>query len=151
MQDFRRLQVWQKAHELAVDIFRLSEHFPARGGLALTNQLRRAALSIPSNIAEGAAKPSGAEFHRFLQIAMGSAAETEYQLLLARDTDVLDRARYDDLSSRTVEIRRMLVGLAKRVAPKHPSAQSTLSKPQAPQVVAPAASESLLAGDDLPP
>ena len=115
MQDFHRLKVWEKAHALAVDVFRETECFHRHAGVALSAQLRRAALSIAANIAEGAGKASDAEFQRFLQVALGSASETLYHLLLARDTGVLAPERYDDLSSRVIEVRRMLTGLAKRV------------------------------------
>jgi four helix bundle protein len=115
MQDFRRLKVWEKSHALALDIYRLSERFPRRRGLALSSQLRRSALSIPANIAEGAGKASSAEFYRYLQIALGSASETLYHLLLARDTGLLASDQYDALSERVVEVRRMLTGLSKKV------------------------------------
>ena len=115
MQDFRRLKVWEKAHAVAVDIFNETERFPRRHGVGLKSQLRRAALSVPANIAEGAGKASNPEFQRFLQIALGSASETLYHLLLARDTGMLANDKYDDLSARITEVRRMLTGLAKRV------------------------------------
>jgi four helix bundle protein len=115
MQDFRRLTVWAKAHAAALEIFRATERMPRREGLALRSQLRRAALSIPANIAEGAGKSSNAEFRRYLEIALGSASETLYHLLLARDTGALSVARYDRLTDRIVEVRRMLTGLSKRV------------------------------------
>jgi four helix bundle protein len=115
MQDFRQLKVWAKAHAVAIKIFRITERLPRREGLALRAQLRRAALSIPANIAEGAGKSSNAEFYRYLQIALGSASETLYHLLLARDTGALSTARYDQLAGQIVEVRRMLTGLSKRV------------------------------------
>jgi four helix bundle protein len=115
MQDYRRLKVWEKSHSFALDVHRVCGEFPRGDALAIVSQLRRASLSIPSNIAEGTAKGSDREFRRFLQVAMGSAMEADYQLLLARDADLLDRARYDDLSARAIEIRRMLGGLIKRI------------------------------------
>ena len=115
MQDYHRLKVWEKAHLLAIDVYRLSEGFPKRDGVALTTQLRRAALSVPANIAEGAGKSGGKEFCRFLDIALGSAAEAHYHLLVARDLGLLENATYDQLATRITEIRRMLVGLLKRV------------------------------------
>ena len=115
MQDYHKLKVWEKAHLLAIDVYRLSEGFPRRDGVALTSQLRRAALSIPTNIAEGAGKSGSNDFRRFLDIALGSASETHYQLLVARDLNLIENAVYDDLSTRVTEVRRMLVGLLKRV------------------------------------
>jgi four helix bundle protein len=119
MQDFHRLKVWHKAHRLAIDVYRLSEEFPRRDGVALTSQLRRAALSVPTNIAEGAGKLSNAEFRRFLEIALGSASEMLYHLLVARDIGLIEAARHEEFSSRAVEIRRMLSGLIERVRAKH--------------------------------
>lgn len=116
MQDYRRLKVWEKAHSFALCVHRVCRDFPRREGSVLAGQLRRASLSIPANIAEGAAKGSDAEFRRFLQIAMGSALEADYHLLVARDTELLAGDAYDELSSRALEIRRMLGGLIKRLS-----------------------------------
>ena len=116
MQDFHNLKVWQKAHVLAMDIYRVAGSFPRTDGLALTSQLRRAALSVPTNIAEGAGKAGDAEFRRFLLISMGSAAETGYHLLVARDLGLIRNEIYDDLSARAAEVRRMLTGLIKRLS-----------------------------------
>ena len=115
MQDFRRLKVWEKAHRLAVEVFRVTKAMHREHGISLVSQLRRAAISTPANIAEGAGKSSNAEFHRFLQIALGSAWETLYHLLLARDIGALPHAEFDALSEKAIEVRRMLTGLAKRV------------------------------------
>lgn len=115
MQDFRRLQVWEKAHSLAIDVHRVSSTFPRQEGIALVGQLRRAALSIAANIAEGAGKPGNTEFRRFLHIAMGSASETDYHLLVARDLGLIELATYNDLSARATQIRRMLTGLIKKI------------------------------------
>lgn len=116
MQDYSKLKVWVKAHSLALDIHRVAGGFPRRDGVALTSQLRRAALSIPTNIAEGAGKGGDAEFRRYVQIALGSASETSYQLLVARDLGLIDNQIHDDLSTRIVEVRRMLTGLLKRLS-----------------------------------
>jgi four helix bundle protein len=89
--------------------------FPRMDGVSLSGQLRRAVMSIPANIAEGAGKAGNAEFRRFLHIALGSAAETDYHLLAARDLGLLEVAVYDDLAARTIEVRRMLGGLIKAV------------------------------------
>ena len=115
MQDYRKLNVWVKAHAFAVEVHQVCDAMPRRSGVALATQLRRAALSISANIVEGTAKDSQPELRRFLVIALGSAAEAEYHLLVARDTNLLDPARYDRLAEQVVEIRRMLSGLIKRV------------------------------------
>ena len=85
MKDFRDLQVWQKAHGLTLAIYRVTVTFPRQELYGLTTQLRRASSSIAANLAEGCGRNSDAEFARFCSIAMGSASELEYHLLLARD------------------------------------------------------------------
>ena len=85
MQDFRDLKVWQKAHNVVLAVYRASAEFPAAERFGLTSQLRRAAVSIPANIAEGCVRSSDADFARFLHISLGSASEVDYYLLLARD------------------------------------------------------------------
>ncbi|MCZ6445408.1 MAG: four helix bundle protein [Planctomycetota bacterium] len=77
MQDFRNLEVWQRAYALALDVYRASRHFPREEIYSLTSQVRRCSISIPSNIAEGCGRQTDADFKRFLHIAMGSAAELE--------------------------------------------------------------------------
>ena len=116
MQDYHKLKVWAKSHTLAMDVHRIAGGFPRVEGVALTGQLRRAALSIPANIAEGSGKSGNGEFRRFLNIALGSAVETDYHLLAARDLGLLEVAIYEDLSTRTMEVRRMLGGLIRKVS-----------------------------------
>lgn len=111
MQDFHNLQVWEKAHRLTLDVYTATAAFPTREMYGLANQVRRAASSIPENIAEGCGRGGPAEFARFLQIAMGSASETEYELLLARDLRFLDSKTYERLLARLTEIKRMLAAL----------------------------------------
>ena len=84
MQDFKKLQVWAKSHDLTLRMCELTSQFPREEIYGLTSQIRRACASIPTNIAEGCGRKSSADFARFLQIAMGSASETEYLILLAR-------------------------------------------------------------------
>ena len=115
MQDFRRLRVWEKAHAVSLDIQRACARFPRREGAILANQLRRAAESVPANIVEGAAARSDREFRRFLNMAMSSAHETDYHLLRAHDTALLGELSYTQLTTRLLEVRRMLGGLIKRV------------------------------------
>ena len=117
MQDYHKLKVWEKSHALAIDVHRVAGSFPRMEGVALTSQLRRAALSIPANIAEGAGKTGNSEFGRFLNIALGSAAETHYHLLAARDLGLIEPTTYHELAARTVEVRRMLSGLIRKVSP----------------------------------
>lgn len=108
MQDFKKLRVWQHAHQFTLALYDASSTFPRSEKYGLTSQLRRAAVSIPSNIAEGAGRGSNPDFLRFLYIAMGSASETAYQPLLAKDLDFLEEKQYQELRSDLTSIRRML-------------------------------------------
>ena len=113
MKDFRQLKVWEKSHQLALAIYNATKEFPKEELYGLTSQIRRASMSIPTNIAEGCGRNTDAEFARFLQIAMGSASETEYQLLLSNDLGFLNKEQYDKLNIDVTEIKRMLASLLK--------------------------------------
>ena len=113
MKDFRQLKVWEKSHQLALAVYKVTAKFPKEELYGLTSQIRRASMSIPTNIAEGCGRNTDAEFARFLQIAMGSASETEYQLLLSHDLGFLTKAQYDPLNTDVTEIKRMLASLLK--------------------------------------
>src|SRR6266481_1847132 len=108
MKDFRKLMVWEKAHQLTLAIYQVTAAFPSEETYGLTSQMRRAASSIPSNIAEGCGRDGDAELSRFCTIARGSASELEYQLLLARDLKLIQLNDYEQLSQQTIEIKRML-------------------------------------------
>jgi four helix bundle protein len=110
MRDFRELKVWHKAHALTLDVYRATKSFPKEELYSLTNQIRRVAVSIGANIAEGAGKNSRPELARFLQIALGSASELEYHLLLSRDLGYLVPEIYEQLSQQAVETKKMLSG-----------------------------------------
>ena len=111
MQDFHKLSVWQKAHRLTVRIYNVTNTFPKGELYGLTSQIRRAAVSIPANISEGCGRAGQAELGRFLLIAMGSASELEYHVLLARDLEFLKEADYSELNGKILEIKRMLSAL----------------------------------------
>ena len=108
MKDFRRLNVWQKAHASALNIYRTTKCFPDDERFGLTSQLRRAAISVPSNIAEGCGRQSDRELANFLNIAAGSASEIDYQLLLAKDLDYITNDQYQLLEANINEVKRML-------------------------------------------
>lgn len=110
MRDFRELKVWQKSHLLILAIYKETVCFPKSEVYALTSQLRRAAISIGANIAEGAGKNSRSDFARFLQMSLGSASELEYELLLACDLGYLNQAKRDELIAQVTEIKKMLTG-----------------------------------------
>jgi len=115
MKDFRNLKVWQKSHELALSIYKATLPFPRGEIYGLVSQLRRAASSVPANIAEGCGCNGNREFARFLGIALRSASETEYHLLLSRDLGYLDIETYENLNNRAVEVKRMLTGFIQKL------------------------------------
>jgi len=115
MQNFRDLKVWSKAHSLVLAVYAATEPFPATERYGLTSQMRRAAASIPSNIAEGCGRSSNAELARFLYTAVGSGSELEYFLLLARDLRFLATEAHDNIVSEVQEVKRMSAGLIARV------------------------------------
>jgi four helix bundle protein len=110
MRDFRELKVWSKAHTLTLDLYKVTKAFPPDERFGVTSQVRRAAVSVGANIAEGCGKSTKPDFARFLQMALGSASELEYHLLLASDLGYLDKTRHAELASAVVEVKRMLTG-----------------------------------------
>jgi four helix bundle protein len=115
MQPFKRLAVWEKAHELTLRIYRVTDAAVMHRFPGLSAQLRRSVSAIPTNIAEGAGHVSEAQFNRFLEIALASASEAEYQLLLARDLELVAKRDYAQLEARLGEVRAMMLGLRKRI------------------------------------
>jgi four helix bundle protein len=115
MKSFRDLKVWEKSHELALAAYGATANFPKQEMFGLVSQIRRCATSIPANIAEGCGRRGNGEFHRFLQIAMGSASELEYHLLLSRDLKFLDMELHGSLNCRVEEVKRMLSSLIRKV------------------------------------
>ena len=111
VKDFRQLQVWQKAHELTLVVYQLTATFPREERYGLTTQLRRSSSSIAANLAEECGRNGDAEFARFCSIAMGSASELEYHLLLARDLKLIQPKKYEELASPATELKRMLTVL----------------------------------------
>jgi len=115
MGDYNQLKVWERAHELVLAVYRSTETFPASERVGLAGQLRRASISIASNIVEGSSRRGDGEFGRFLSIARGSAAEVAYQLLLARDLGFLSSEQWEQLDGLAQEVGRMLYGLTKAI------------------------------------
>jgi four helix bundle protein len=111
MKTHHDLHVWQKSVEYVTDIYKTTSVFPTDEKFGLTNQIRRCGVSIPSNIAEGAARNSSKEFIRFLRISMGSAAELQTQLTIARNLKYIETHQFDTLMLRSIEISKMLSGL----------------------------------------
>ena len=115
MRDFKNLVIWQKAHLLTKDIYQTTLDFPKEEIYGLTSQIRRACISIPSNIAEGCGREGNAELARFLQISLGSTKEVEYHLLLAHELKFLNDRNYEQLNNQVCEIRKMLISFIKKI------------------------------------
>ena len=115
MRDFRQIAAWQKAHRFTLAACKACESFPATERFGLVRQIARAAASIGSNIAEGCGRGGDAELCRFFQIAMGSACEVEYQLLLARDLGYLNSAEHSKLQEDISEVQRMLAAFIRKL------------------------------------
>lgn len=115
MQNYKELKVWEKAHQLTIRIYHITKVFPKEELYSLTNQLRRCASGIPANIAEGCGKNSQKEFGNFLNIALGSANEAEYFLLLSRDLEYLKKEEHLALNEHVNEIKAMLISLIHKV------------------------------------
>lgn len=118
MRDFKTLKVWEKAHHLVLAVYQVTRSFPKDEMYGLTSQVRRSAASIPANIAEGCGRDGEAELVRFFNIAMGSASELEYHLLLARDLKILSDEDHRLLSASVVDVKRMLTAFIRTVKPR---------------------------------
>jgi four helix bundle protein len=115
MRNFKELKVWEKAHQWVLDVYRITGSFPAEERFGLISQLRRAAASVPANIAEGCGRETERELARFLSIAAGSACEAEYHLLLARDLGCLNEGIHREVDQRINEVKRMLNSLTQKL------------------------------------
>jgi four helix bundle protein len=115
LKDFKELKVSRKAYDLSLAVYEASRSFPREEMYGLTSQLRRAAVSIGANIAEGCGRRSDGELVRFLQIARGSSSEVEHHLLLARDLKFLQAATHQDIEKRLQEVQRMLTSLVSSI------------------------------------
>jgi len=122
MKDFRNLEVWRRAHELTPAVYRSTRSFPREETYGMISQLRRCSSSVAANIAEGCRRVGNAEFGRFLAMAMGSASELEYFLLLARDLHNLNEEPYQGLTAEVGRMRRMLNRLILKVQEESPKA-----------------------------
>ncbi len=109
--DFKKIKVWQLADILVIEIYRVTKGFPKEELYGITSQLRRAAVSVPTNIAEGANREHVKEYLQFLNISKGSAAEVKYLLHLANQLEYLSPHEYEKLESMADEVARMLHGL----------------------------------------
>jgi four helix bundle protein len=117
MQNYRHLLAWQKAHQSAVNCQRSTQSIPRSGNTALITQIRKAALSIPANLAEGCGRSSDEDFAKFVSIAVGSSSELEYHLQFACDTSLIHRKEFEERQKEIVEVRRMMIGFLKKLRP----------------------------------
>ncbi|MFO1242664.1 MAG: four helix bundle protein [Rickettsiales bacterium] len=115
---YQDLDVWKKSRLLVKEVYLATQDFPKTEIYALTQQIQRAAISIPSNIAEGRCRSSKKEFTYHLRVATGSLAELETQLILACDLQFLSREKLEELTHKTAEISRMLNGLLRSLEPE---------------------------------
>ena len=125
MKDFRDLTVWQRAHEITLAVYRCTRRFPREETYGMTSQLRRCSSSVAANIAEGCGRSGNPEFARFLTIAMGSASELEYFLLLAKDLEYLSLESYEAIAKDVGGMRRMLNRLISKVQTEGARASTT--------------------------
>src|SRR5918911_4217952 len=115
MRPHEKLEVWNRAVDFVISVYQITDSFPKEEKFGLTSQIRRAAVSVPANIAEGAGRQSSKEFAHFLSNAQGSASELETELLIAQRLGFLDKPTYQRLHSDLDSIGRMLIGLAKHL------------------------------------
>jgi four helix bundle protein len=115
MQNFRDIKVWQKGHQLTLDVYKLTNTFPKSEMFALTSQMRRAAMSVPANVAEGCVQSSDAGFARFLYHSLGSASELEYYFELSKDLEFIKTDTYETLLKSVTEVKRMLTPFIKKL------------------------------------
>ena len=112
---FDDLLIWQKSHSLALSVYKVTEYLPRSEQFGLTSQIRRAIVSVTSNIVEGFERGTNKEFRQFLIIARASLAETQSQLLIARDLDYLTVNDFDRIASQSIELHKMINGMIKHL------------------------------------
>jgi four helix bundle protein len=115
VQKFTDLIMWQKAHKYTLGVYRITESFPKSEQFGLSNQIRRAAVSICSNVVEGFDRGTSKEFKQFLMIARGSLTETQAQLILAHDLRYIDDVNFKKLANQSVEIHKLINGFMKHL------------------------------------
>ena len=115
MQDFTKLQVWQKAHNITINVYKLTAQMPDDEKFGLISQIRRSSISIESNLAEGCGRDSDKEFARYIDISMGSSFELRCQLIIAKDLGYIDSTQYQLYESKIIEVNRMLGSLLKKL------------------------------------
>lgn len=115
MIDYRNYKVWQKSHQLVIDVYKLTETFPKNEQFNLISQINRAVVSIPTNIAEGCGRETQKELIRFLYISSGSSHELEYLILLSKDLKYIQEDNFNKISKEIIEIKKMLASLIRKI------------------------------------
>ncbi len=115
IENFKDLRIWQESIELVEEIYRISKEFPKEELYGIVNQIRRSAVSLPSNIAEGFVRYHNKEFKQFLFIALASSAEVEAQLIVSNKLKYITKRKLDELSNRIDKLNRMIMALIKRL------------------------------------
>ena len=115
MKDYRQLEVWERSHKFTLEVYALTKSFPKEELFGITSQLRRCCASVPANLAEGCGRDTDAELKRYLDIAHGSASETEYFLFLSHELGLVPPATYSRLHDEIAQIKRMLGAFARRL------------------------------------
>ena len=119
LKNYKELKVWQRSYQLCLEIYKITKRFPNEEKYGLTSQIRRAAVSVPSNISEGYGRKTTPEYIRFLYIAYGSNCEMETQILLSGDLGYIETDKLENLQERMGEVERMLKALIKSLEKKH--------------------------------
>ncbi|NQY31194.1 MAG: four helix bundle protein [Flavobacteriaceae bacterium] len=115
MRDFKKYDIWKLSHQLTLDVYLVSKSFPKEEIYGIVSQIRRASTSIPTNISEGCGRDSDAEFNRFLTIALGSASEVEYLLILSKDLNYIDSNSFIQLDENINIIKRKIYSLKQKL------------------------------------
>lgn len=115
MRDFRNYEAWQLSHKLVLEIYLLTKDFPSEEKFGLTSQIRRSSASIPTNFAEGSSKASEKDFTRFIDIALGSATEVDYQLELSKDLKYISEEKFLTLNNKIISIKKLLFALRQKI------------------------------------
>ncbi|MBI9072224.1 MAG: four helix bundle protein [Melioribacteraceae bacterium] len=118
MRDFKKYSVWEKSHEIVLEIYRITKNFPKDEFYGLVSQMRRSSSSIPTNIAEGCGRYTDPDFARFIVIASGSACELEYQIILSHSLKYINTEQFKKLNEHVNEVKKMLAGLHNKLTAK---------------------------------
>ena len=113
--NFRHLEIWKRALKLSVEIYKVTQEFPTEEKFALTSQMRRAAVSVHSNIAEGSGRSSNLDFSKFLHYAIGSLYEIESQIIYAKEIDYINKSLYLNMQKEIIEIQKMISSFERKL------------------------------------